>query len=214
MRTRLRALTDRIAYYEWAYGHLAEADSDLGVIAEYMVGKLLDCLPPSRKVNAKYDLIMKDGTTIEVKATGKKKTQSGGRSPIYRWDVTTQLHSLKNQTPLRPIATESGLPTTVPLPLPTTTKSNQLAKLWIFLIANFPPDAESRSRFDVFDPKYWTVYCATGAQLASVGISRYVTETTLRRLNISPLPLASLPRYIKTLIQTRVKSIAEKGVNA
>lgn len=213
MRTRLRALTDRIAYYEWAYGHLAEADSDLGVIAEYMVGKLLGCLPPSRKVNAKYDLIMKDGTTIEVKATGKKQSQSGGRPSIYRWDVGTQLHSIKNQKRLQLVSTESDLSTTVPLPLSTTTKSLQLAKCWLFLIANFPSDAAARSRFDVFDPKYWTVYCATGAQLATAGVTRYVTETTLRRLNISPLPLASLPRVIKALSIPRVKTAVEKDVS-
>ena len=194
MRNKLRALTDRIAYYEWAYGHLAEADSDLGVIAEYMVGKLLGCLPPSRKVNAKYDLIMKDGTTIEVKATGKRQSQSGGRPSIYRWDVGTQLHSLKNQ--------KSPLPTSL-----------HLAKVWLFLIANFPPESVSRSRFDVFDPKYWTVYCATGAQLATAGVTRYVTESTLRRLNISPLPLASLPRIIKNALTSRVKPAAEKGAD-
>ena len=205
MRTRLRALTDRIAYYEWAYGHLAEADSDLGVIAEYMVGKLLDCLPPSRKVNAKYDLIMRDGTTIEVKATGKKQSQSGGRPSIYRWDVGMQLHSLKNQNP-QPVSTESDLSTTVPLPLSTTTKSLQLAKCWLFLIANFQSDAASRSRFDVFDPKYWTVYCVTGTQLATAGVTRYVTEATLRRLNITAIPLASLPAHLAT----RGKSAAEK----
>lgn len=214
MRTKLRALTDRIAYYELAYGHLAEADSDLGVIAEYMVGKLLGCLPPSRKVNAKYDLIMKDGTTIEVKATGKKQSQSGGRPSIYRWDVGTQLHSIKNQKRPQRASIESDLSTTVPLLLSTTTKSLQLAKCWLFLIANFPPESVSRSRFDVFDPKYWTVYCATGAQLAAAGVTRYVTESTLRRLNISPLPLASLPRAIKNILTSRDKSAAEKGTAA
>jgi len=170
MRTKLRALGERIAYYEWAYGFLAEADSDIGPIAEWLIGRELDCLPKSRSVNAKYDLVMKDGRTIEVKATSKKHKQSGGRSPVYRWDVGTQLAS-------RPSA-------------------SSLAQFWLFLIANFPDDAKSSRHFDVFDPKYWSVCIVTGEQLASSGIKSFVTESTLRRFEAEPIPLSELSKHI------------------
>jgi len=75
MRSNLRALTDRISFYEWAYGRMAEADSDLGPIAEYLVGSALGCLPDSRRVSVPYDLILPDGRTVEVKATAKRHIQ-------------------------------------------------------------------------------------------------------------------------------------------
>lgn len=168
MRTKLRALGERIAYYEWAYGFLAEADSDIGPIAEWLIGKALDCLPKSRRVNAKYDLVLPDGRGIEVKATANRK-KVNSKSPIYRWNVNTQMHS---------------------------GKTDAIAPLWFFLIANFPVDAKDRRRFDVFDPRYWSVYIVTGDQLATTGITRYVTETTMRRLGIAPIPLAELKNHI------------------
>jgi len=172
MRTKLRALGERIAYYEWAYGFLAEADSDIGPIAEWLIGRGLDCLPKSRSVNAKYDLVMKDGRTIEVKATSKKRKISRGRNPIYRWDVDTQLGSL------------------------SSCSAPSIAELWFFMIANFPDDAKKRRRFDVFDPKYWTVSVVTGAQLIATGVKRYVTEATLRNIGVKFIPLFELAKHV------------------
>ena len=41
-----------LSFYRWAFGDLTEQDSDVGALAEFLVGDLLGCLPPSRKVNA------------------------------------------------------------------------------------------------------------------------------------------------------------------
>ena len=96
MRTRLRALVDRIAYYEWAYGCLAEADSEIGAVAEYLVGKILNCLPPKRKVKSLHDLEMADGTTIEVKASSRPSAEKG-RPVQYLWKINSQASSLRGK---------------------------------------------------------------------------------------------------------------------
>ena len=35
---RAADLAVRLAYYEWAYGRLAEPDSDIGILGEFMAG--------------------------------------------------------------------------------------------------------------------------------------------------------------------------------
>ena len=60
----LGAEIEKLRFYEWAYGRLAESDSDIGPIGEFMVGRILGCLHKARKVNDLYDLIAKDGTAI------------------------------------------------------------------------------------------------------------------------------------------------------
>lgn len=79
MRTTLAKMIDRVAYYEWAYGHLGEQDSDIGPVGEFLVGKLLKCLPKSRSVNALFDLELKKGERtigIEVKTTSLRQPSS------------------------------------------------------------------------------------------------------------------------------------------
>lgn len=164
-RTLIAKLRDRVSFYEWAYGRLAEADSDLGPIAEYIIGSNLKCLPESRRVNAIYDLVLPDGRGIEVKATGKKKTQSEGRPPIYRWGVGTQINS-----------------------------GAKLADLWFFMKAEFPATAAESTRFDVFDTKYWTIYMATGEQMAEACVSSYVTEKVLDRIGAKQITISDLKK--------------------
>ena len=77
--TTLGKLLNVLVFYKWAFGDLTESDSDVGILAEYLVGDALHCLPPARKVNAPYDLVMKDGTTLEIKATTHKYDPNRGR---------------------------------------------------------------------------------------------------------------------------------------
>ena len=163
MRTRLRALVDRIAYYEWAYGCLAEADSEIGAVAEYLVGKILNCLPPKRKVKSLHDLEMADGTTIEVKASSSPSAEKG-RPVQYLWKINSQASSLRGK--------------------------RELSQLWLFMIAAFPNSASSSRAFDVFDLKYWSVYPVPASALLASGVRVKVKESTLRKLGIAPIPLA------------------------
>lgn len=169
--TPITKLLKALAFYKWAFGDLTEQDSDIGMLAEYLVGDLLGCLPPTRKVNAPFDLITKSGITIEVKATTHKRLQKG-RTPYYRWDVSTQAEALKGNRPI--------------------------ADFWVFLIATFPGATSGTPRVaQAFDLKNWTCYLPTGEQMRTAGCTKYVSESTLRRLDLTPFPLAELKKRLK-----------------
>ena len=169
--TTLGKLLNVLTFYKWAFGDLTEQDSDIGMLAEYLVGDILHCLPPTRKVNAPFDLIMKDGTTIEVKAV-THKTRREGRTPVYRWDVSTQSEALKG--------------------------NRQIADIWLFLTATFPREASRVPRtVQAFDLANWKVCVVTGEQMRTAGCTKYVSESTLRRLDLTPFPLSELKKRIR-----------------
>ena len=166
--TPLSKALQALSFYKWAFGDLTEQDSDVGVLAEYLVGDILGCLPPSRKVNAPFDLIMKDGTTIEVKATTHKRVQKG-RTPYYQWDVKTQSGALIGNRPI--------------------------ADIWVFLVATFPRATSGTPRVSqAFDLKNWSCYLVSGEQLRTAGCARFISESTLRRLDVEAFPLAELKK--------------------
>lgn len=109
--TKLGRALRTIRFYKWSFGDLTASDSDLGMAAEYLVGEILGCLPPGRKVNAPFDLVTRSGVSLEVKSTSKPDERRG-RSPVYRWDISSQAAAIKGERPL--------------------------ADIWIFLIAKFP----------------------------------------------------------------------------
>ena len=159
-----------LSFYKWAFGDLTEQDSDIGILAEYLVGDILGCLPPSRRVNAPFDLITKSGVTIEVKATTHKYARKG-RTPYYRWGVSTQSEALKGNRPI--------------------------ADVWAFLVATFPRATSGIPRVaQAFDLKSWTCYLVTGEQLRTAGCARYVSESTLRRLGVEAFPLGALKKRL------------------
>ena len=157
-----------LSFYKWAFGDLTEQDSDIGMLAEYLVGDHLNCLPPARKVNAPFDLIMKSGVTIEVKATTHKRVKKG-RTPYYCWDVSTQSGMLKGNRPI--------------------------ADYWVFLIATFPRETSRTPRVvQAFDLKNWKCYVVSGEQLRTAGCTKYVSESTLKRLDAVAFPLGELKK--------------------
>ena len=159
-----------LTFYKWAFGDLTESDSDVGVLAEYLVGDILNCLPPTRKVKATFDLVMKDGTTIEVKATTHKYAREG-RSPYYRWEVKSQSEALKGNRPI--------------------------ADYWLFLTATFPREKSGTPHVaQAFDLKNWKCYVVSGEKLRTAGCTRYVSESTLRRLEVEAFPLGELKKRL------------------
>ena len=165
--TPIVKLLKALAFYKWAFGDLTEQDSDVGMLAEYLVGDILGCLPPTRKVRAPFDLIMKNGTTIEVKCVTHKYDPKRGRTPYYRWDVSTQCEMLKGNRPI--------------------------ADYWLFLIATFPRETSRTPRVvQAFDLKNWSCYLVPGEQLRTAGCTRYISESTLKRLGVEAVPLARL----------------------
>lgn len=168
--TTLGKALNVLSFYRWAFGDLTEQDSDIGMLAEYLVGDILNCLPPARKVQAPFDLIMKDGTTLEIKATTHKRLKKG-RAPYYCWDVSTQSEMLKGNRPI--------------------------ADYWVFLIASFPRETSRTPRVvQAFDTKNWKCYVVSGEKLRTAGCTRYVSESTLRRLGVEPFPLGELKKKI------------------
>ena len=160
-----------LSFYRWAFGDLTEQDSDIGMLAEYLVGDILHCLPPTRKVNAPFDLITKSGVTIEVKATTHKLIQKG-KTPYYRWDVSTQSEALKG--------------------------NRAIADVWVFLVADFSRATASTSRVaQAFDLKNWSCYLVPGEQLRTAGCVRFISEATLRRLGVEAFPLGELKKSFK-----------------
>ena len=161
-------LLNVLTFYKWAFGDLTEQDSDIGMLAEYLVGDILNCLPPSRKVNAPFDLITRSGVTIEVKATTHKHVPNG-KTPYYRWDVKSQSEMLKGNRPI--------------------------ADYWVFLIATFPRETSRTPRVvQAFDPKNWQCYVVSGEKLRTAGCTKYVSESTLKRLDAVAFPLGELKK--------------------
>lgn len=171
---RIKALIQRIRYYEWAYGHLGESDTDIGTIGEFMVGSILDCLPPARKDQGVFDLTTKSGVSIEVKTTTHMMKGGRGGQPYYCWSVSDQRTAFEGKKPL--------------------------ASVWIFLIATFPESASSRRSFNAFDPRYWTVYLATGEQVKSTGCKANLTESALKRLGLASFPLSELKKNFADVV--------------
>lgn len=168
--TPLSKALQALSFYKWAFGDLTEQDSDIGILAEYLVGDILGCLPPSRRVNAPFDLITKSGVTIEVKATTHKRTQKG-RTSYYRWDVSTQSEALKG--------------------------NRAIADAWVFLVASFPRATSSTPPVaQAFDLKNWSCYLVSGKRLCAAGCTRYVSESTLRRVGVEDFPLVELKKRI------------------
>ena len=166
--TPLSKALQALSFYKWAFGDLTEQDSDIGILAEYLIGDLLGCLPPSRKVNAPFDLITKSGVTIEVKATTHKSARNG-KTSYYRWDVKTQSEALKG--------------------------NRAIADVWVFLVADFPRATSGTSRVvQAFDLKNWTCYLVPGKELRTSGCTSYVSESTLRRLGFASFPLGELKK--------------------
>lgn len=171
---KIQALIQRIRYYEWAYGHLGESDTDIGTIGEFMVGSILDCLSPARKDQDVFDLTTKSGVSIEVKTTTRKMKGGRGGLPYYRWRISDQKTAFEGKKPL--------------------------ASVWIFLIATFPESASSRRSFNAFDPRYWTAYLATGEQVKSAGCKTFIAESTLRRLGLASFPLSELKKNFADVV--------------
>ena len=164
--TTLGKLLNVLTFYKWAFGDLTDQDSDVGMLAEYLVGDILNCLPPSRKVNAPFDLKTKSGVTIEVKATTHRLVREG-KTPYYRWAVKTQSEALKG--------------------------NRTIADYWVFLIASFPRETSRTPRVvQAFDLKNWKCYVVSGEKLRTAGCTKYVSESTLKRLGVEVFPLKDL----------------------
>ena len=166
LAARLSELTWKVAFYEWAYGRLGEMDDGLGPIGEFLVGLRVGGIDGHRVEKAPVDLVGNDGTTFEIKTTGRPRGTADGHAPRHRWTIVDEADALEGRAPL--------------------------ADRWVFLVADFPPQAALLRPFDPFDARWWTCYVLTGEQVRDTGVRRLFTIGTLRKGNYEPVPLDSL----------------------
>ena len=160
----------RLAFYEWAYGKLGEADVDVGALGEFVAGLYIGGLSERRRETATYDLVADDGTTVEVKTTTGILPSPTNRSKVYRWNIADQRRALAGERPL--------------------------ARTWIFLVADFPDSAPRF--FNVFDPVHWTVYVLPGTEVKRLAgtSTNFLGAAALRKAGYTPLTLADLPSHV------------------
>ena len=163
--TRLSEWAWKVAFYEWAYGRLGEIDDGLGPIGEFVVGLRVGGIKGFRVEKAPIDLVGTDGTTYEIKTTGRLKND-GRHRPRYTWTIRDEADALEGHAPL--------------------------AKRWVFLIARFPALAARIRVFNPFDPRWWTAYVLTGEQVRDTGVRILLTEGTLVKNGIVPQGLDGL----------------------
>ena len=161
-------LAVKLGYYEWAYGHLAEPDSDIGILGEFMAGLYIGGLDARRREKAPYDLVADDGTTVEVKTSfGNERAPSGGRR-ILRWQLKNERAALRGERPV--------------------------ARTWLFLHVTF---TEKAGRiFDVFAPEHWQVYVVPGDAVRRLNQGSNLSSTTLETAGYAPHPITDLPRLV------------------
>ncbi len=152
-------LVKRLRFYAWAYGEIGEADSEIGILGEYIVGQALDCLPKTRSVNGEYDLTRADGTTIEVKTTCRArqpKARNRHKSPSWQWNISDQRRALEGRS--------------------------TIADLWIFIKVEMPEDEMKKRTFDPFADQWYTLYLVTGQALLATGQKRQISESNVKRI--------------------------------
>lgn len=143
----------KLLFYEWAYGRLAEQDDGLGPLGEFVVGLRVGGIEGRRPEIAPVDLVASDGTTWEVKTSGGPVVKPRQKA-YWAWRIAQESDALEGRS--------------------------QLADRWAFLRAQFPPRARRTRLFDPFDPKWWSVAVLTSVQLRAAGVHDTVTEGTLR----------------------------------
>ena len=159
---QLAQAAQKLAFYEWAYGRLGENDDGLGPLGEFVVGLRVGGVDGHRREKAPVDLVGTDGTTYEVKTTGRPKVD-GVHRPRHTWTIRDEADALEGRAPL--------------------------ADRWVFLRTDFPPRAAWSRLFNVFDARGWAVYVLTGEEMRDLGVRGLVTDGTFRRAEIEPLSL-------------------------
>ena len=167
----LRAAADvaaKLAFYEWAYGRLAEADSDVGILGEFLCGLYVGGLEARRREKAPCDLVASNGETVEVKTSFGRERSSHGTRDILRWNLRNERAALQGARPV--------------------------ADRWLFVHVAFPADAGRF--FDVFDPSWWRVWVVPGSEVRRLNPGSNLSEACLARAGYRPHPLAELPRLV------------------
>ena len=159
----------KLAFYEWAYGYLAEADADIGILGEFMAGLYIGGLAAKRREKAPCDLVASDGRTVEVKTSfGHEPPLSGETEPNLRWQLRNERAALRGE--------------------------RSVSDIWLFVHVGFP---ERAGRFfDVFDPRWWRVWCVPGEVVRELNQGTVLRAALLERAGYAAHPLTDLPKLV------------------
>jgi len=77
---------DKNLFWNWAHSNFL-SNAYRGVLAEYIVGKALECLPEKRTEWDAYDLLTKDGLKIEIKSSAYVQSWEQSKPSAIRFDI-------------------------------------------------------------------------------------------------------------------------------
>lgn len=77
---------DKNDFWRWAHSVFL-SNAQRGVLAEYIVGRALNCLSEKRVEWDAHDHLMRDGTTIEVKSSAYIQSWNQKRPSDIRFDI-------------------------------------------------------------------------------------------------------------------------------
>lgn len=77
---------DKDDFWQWAYSDFL-SNAQRGVLAEYIVGKALNCLKENRVEWDAHDLVTQDGIKIEVKSAAYVQSWQQERLSDLRFDI-------------------------------------------------------------------------------------------------------------------------------
>lgn len=95
----LKPIGKIVDFWQWAYSDLL-GNAERGILAEYLVACALGVQGETRDPWAKYDLLSKDGISVEIKASGYLQTWyqkdfsrlTFGIQPTYGWNSETNCY--------------------------------------------------------------------------------------------------------------------------
>lgn len=77
---------DRNDFWQWAYSNLV-SNAQRGVLAEYIVGKALNCLSEKRLEWDAFELVTHDGIKVEVKSAAYVQSWNQEKLSDIRFDI-------------------------------------------------------------------------------------------------------------------------------
>ena len=176
-------------FWRWAFGDLCDDDIK-GIFAEWMVRVLLDLpLSDCRRVSwADSDIILPDGTRIEVKASAVwqswKLVNEDGTckpipAPVLLNPSKVRFAGLQARTAVRPtLATDS---------------SGFKSDLYVFCFQS----QSDPSGWDAWNLAQWEFYVMTRQELADLKIGQTITLAALRKVR-SAMSAAQFQSYAKS----------------
>lgn len=172
------AVSRLIDFWSWAYSDLI-GNAERGALAEYIVACALDIQHTERISWDKYDLITKDGITIEVKTSGYLQTWEQasfsklvfGIQPTYGWDSKSNKYD---------------------------TEQKRQSQVYVFCVHNH----KDQSTINPLLISQWDFYLMpTHILNQKLGVQKTATLTTLIKAGAEKCEYHNLARRIKELAQ-------------